>query len=536
MDADRFDALSRVLTTPGSRRTALGALLGTLLGNALPGASRDALVAAGKQNKKEKRKTTRQGQARTKHDRHPGRDSGSTKGRRKHSGKDHEQAPNEELTDEQPDAPTADPTPEPVEKPLAFKRNDRDAGAQSESTTEVSAEAVSAATCLPPGAKPCRQGSDCCSGLCKKKKKKCLPCPSGTTYCAPQQACVNLQIDPNNCGTCGNGCEAGWSCQTGRCVSPPWTNQTTFGHSGTGVDEFDRPHDVAVSGDGLMAWVADTFNHRISVWTRSSIGSTEWTNQAVFGEEGSGDTEFNEPRAVAISGDGLTVWVVDSYNDRISVWTRSDSSSTNWTHQTTFGGYGAGPSQFYDPRGIAVSSDGLTAYVADTNNFRMSVWIRSGPSSTDWANQTTFGIGSVGNASDQFRYPNGIVVSGDGLTAYVTDTGNDRVSVWTRSSASSTDWENKTTFSLNALNRPYDIAVSGDDKTAFVADEGNHRISVWRRSSRTSTDWSNQTNFGGSGSDAGKFSYPRGVFVAGDGKTTWVADALNNRISVWIAT
>jgi hypothetical protein len=36
MDANRFDALSRALTTAGTRRTTLRALLGTLLGSALP--------------------------------------------------------------------------------------------------------------------------------------------------------------------------------------------------------------------------------------------------------------------------------------------------------------------------------------------------------------------------------------------------------------------------------------------------------------------------------------------------------------------
>jgi hypothetical protein len=119
MDADRFDALSRALTNPGTRRTTLGALFGALVGGALPGRSPEAL----------------------------------------------------------------------------------------------------AAPCLPPGAKPCRKGSQCCSGRCKRKKK-CLPCSSGTEYCASLRACVDptqYQTDAANCGSCGNDCGAN-ACENGECT------------------------------------------------------------------------------------------------------------------------------------------------------------------------------------------------------------------------------------------------------------------------------------------------------------------------------
>jgi hypothetical protein len=132
MDADRFDALSRALTTAPSRRKTLGALLGALLASALPGFSPDTRAAA-------------------------------------------------------------------------RKRNGRDVGA--------------ATHCLPPGAKPCKKGSQCCSGRCKKKKKKCLDCATGTTYCASQEACVDsAQFDTlctDDGGTCTNNSDC---CPSGGCT------------------------------------------------------------------------------------------------------------------------------------------------------------------------------------------------------------------------------------------------------------------------------------------------------------------------------
>ena len=80
---------------------------------------------------------------------------------------------------------------------------------------------------------------------------------------------------------------------------------------------------------------------------------------------------------MTVSADGLRVWVSDSGNARISVWTRPDDSSTAWSPQTTFGSYGTGPTQFGGTRGVAVSANELTVWVADTSgitNQRISVW------------------------------------------------------------------------------------------------------------------------------------------------------------------
>src|SRR4051812_48630460 len=63
----------------------------------------------------------------------------------------------------------------------------------------------------------------------------------------------------------------------------------------------------------------------------------------------------------------------------------------SWTHQTSFGSEGSGASEFKSPSSVFVASGDTTAFVADSGNSRISVWTRSSPTSTDWANQTTFG-------------------------------------------------------------------------------------------------------------------------------------------------
>jgi hypothetical protein len=196
MDADRFDALSRALTTATTRRAALKGLLGLLVSGVLLSPFQDALAAAGKEKAKGKRKTKRQDNARLKEDRPSGQDAGG-KERRHHSGKDRDQPPSDELTDEPAGIPSDEPTLEPGEEPSLSERG------------EVSASELSTATCLPPGAKPCRQASDCCSGRCKRKKKKCLACPTGTEYCSSLPGCVTVGecLCPYGETVCAQGCK-----------------------------------------------------------------------------------------------------------------------------------------------------------------------------------------------------------------------------------------------------------------------------------------------------------------------------------------
>ncbi|MFM9107890.1 MAG: hypothetical protein ACKOWF_14460, partial [Chloroflexota bacterium] len=110
--------------------------------------------------------------------------------------------------------------------------------------------------------------------------------------------------------------------QTGVCFAG-WQNQTTFGSAGSGSSQFSNPGGIAVSVDGLTAWVADESNSRISVWTRPDTGAnkTAWTNQTTFGSDGTGSSQFSRPYGVVVSADGLTAWVADYKNNRISVWT-----------------------------------------------------------------------------------------------------------------------------------------------------------------------------------------------------------------------
>lgn len=57
----------------------------------------------------------------------------------------------------------------------------------------------------------CTGGNTCQDGVCKS------PCSSGETLCSG--VCKNLQTDSSNCGTCGTACPSGQTCQSGSCAA-----------------------------------------------------------------------------------------------------------------------------------------------------------------------------------------------------------------------------------------------------------------------------------------------------------------------------
>jgi tripartite motif-containing protein 71 len=367
-----------------------------------------------------------------------------------------------------------------------------------------------------------RQESD--AGKHKKKKKKAAFCLNGQDIeaSASKKSKKKLKKKGATPGACP------------RCT-PAWANQTVFASTGTGLSNVNHPQGVTLSSDGLTALVADTSNRRVSVWTRSSASSTNWANRTTFGSIGTAGNQFYEPMSVAVPQDGLTALVADRQNHRITMWTRPAADSATWSSLAIIGSEGSAKNELKYPYDISVSPDGLTAWIVDSGNFRISVWTRPNPRRADWTNQSTFG--TEGRAANQLLDPKGVAVSPDGLTVWVADSANDRISVWTRPSSTSA-WTPQATFGSdgagpNNFSNPNRVAVSQDTLMVWVSDTGNNRISVWTRQNANSTAWSNQTTFGSAGAGTGNVNSPVGLTVAPDGRPLLIADADNDRISVW---
>ena len=131
----------------------------------------------------------------------------------------------------------------------------------------------------------------------------------------------------------------------------------SWGRSGSGNGELDRPAGLAINGDTIF--ITDSRNHRVQKFSLdgSYIGQ--------FGSFGSGNGELNMPWGIGLDKDG-NVYVADWRNDRVQEFT----ADGEW--RASFGQSGDAVGQFNRPNGVAVDAEG-DIYVADWLNNRVQV-------------------------------------------------------------------------------------------------------------------------------------------------------------------
>jgi DNA-binding beta-propeller fold protein YncE len=231
-----------------------------------------------------------------------------------------------------------------------------------------------------------------------------------------------------------------------------------FGATGAG-----GPAGLAVHEDEV--YVTDLSNNRVQVFNRRGMFLRKW------GSPGGGDLQFNTPGRVAVHAQD--VYVTDSGNNHVKVFDRCGAFLGKW------GETGAGNQQFNGPAGIAVH-DG-EVYVADRFNRHVKVFDRRGGFLRRWG-QVGTGDGEFGGAG-QNDGPVGVAVHED--VVYVSDFGNNRVQVFTRSGHFLRKFPPGPGVAAGAgpgqFDKPVGVAVHCNE--VYVADRNNNRVQVFDRGS-----------------------------------------------------
>ncbi len=295
------------------------------------------------------------------------------------------------------------------------------------------------------------------------------------------------------------------------------TAKQIVGSQGTDAGQFMLPRGIAAAPDGSI-YVADTFNNRIQHFTSDGAFIEQW------GESSPGcpypgspppnvaSGTFCQPWGVAVGADG-SVYVADTWNDRIQKFTADGKFLTTWGH---------GISQdlndvtgFYGPRGIVVDSLG-NILVTDTGNNRVVEFTTDGTAITQF--------GSTGVAAGQFAEPVGLAVDASGKL-YVADTWNQRIQVFTPDGSGgytpTTSYEVAGWLTTSVNNKPF---ISLDQKgDIFISDPDDYRVIELSNTGEIIRYW------GTLGNDDASFNLPTGI-VADTHGGVWVVDSNNNRL------
>jgi YVTN family beta-propeller protein/YD repeat-containing protein len=183
---------------------------------------------------------------------------------------------------------------------------------------------------------------------------------------------------------------------------------------------------------------------------------------------GSGSSAAVEPVTIAVSPSGEYVYVLDFGAAAVTVLQQS----------AAVGGYSFDAEEtslgLVDPTDLAVAENGATAYVTDkssSNKFWSFPVVASGGSAGEL---TTTGDADVVLGS----HPQGVALSPEGQTAFVTNSGSDTVSDVSTSTITASG-------SASTGNTPSGVAVAPDGSVYLVANEGAGTVSVFSGSTST---------------------------------------------------
>jgi DNA-binding beta-propeller fold protein YncE len=326
----------------------------------------------------------------------------------------------------------------------------------------------------------------------------------------------------------------------------------SFGVSGTGDGQLDKPIDVAFDSLGYL-YVLDFLTPRVQKFNRNGVfirkigygnltfpenltidrANHIWvTNRAansvqvydvrgnLIGVYDGGPSRYGgiaTPAGIAVferPGTLPAIYIADLVTNTVQRFQPTTIPLAH-TSQQIVGTFGSGPGQFRDTRFIAQDS-AQNLYVADSVNRNISVFDKYGAFLRN--------IGSGGSTKDKFSSPFGVAVSANG-EIYVTDGIANAIYVFGANGTFLRRVSRQGTIQ-GLVSAPAGIAL-GDQGALVVVDRGNNRFQKFNLSGGF------LQLVGGLGSGNAQFNSPTGVAVDPLRELIYVADQNNNRVQVF---
>ena len=239
-------------------------------------------------------------------------------------------------------------------------------------------------------------------------------------------------------------------------------------------------------------------------------------------QRGDGDGEFNNTFGMAFDHHRGLLFVVDSDNHRVQLFSCDDDDDDDdddegFSFVSKFGEKGNQPGQFMYPWGIAIDHDHDRILILDHCKNRLQSWSLSEQSFLSC-------IGQHGSGDLEFYYPQGIAIDKHHHRIVIVDSFNHRLVFLSSIDLSFLFSVGKRGSQSGELLNPSSIAIDDDRHRIVVSDTDNHRVQVL-----SLIDGSFLFEFGSKGNRPGQFDDPLGVCIDNQGRII-VADSGNCRL------
>jgi len=234
-----------------------------------------------------------------------------------------------------------------------------------------------------------------------------------------------------------------------------------------------------------------------------------------WGEQGSENSKFNNPRGIALDSSG-NIFVVDAKNFRIQKFDNKGKFLKSWGSKGNYTG------QFNDPSGISIDIDGYV-YVSDMGYHRIQKFSNNGDFIDIWT--------SIGLENGFFNEPDDIAIDSEN-NVYIADAKNHRIQKfnkdghflqkWGKQGSGAGQFDLFLTGKINEDDTSMGLAIDIND-IIYVTDSGNHRIQKF------DTDGNYIGGWGKKGSGDGDFSIHVDIILDSN-NYVYVSDIGNNCI------
>jgi len=310
---------------------------------------------------------------------------------------------------------------------------------------------------------------------------------------------------------------------TGNTTTIAGTGSAGFVNGEGTVASFSSPVSVAISADNKKLYVADNGNFAIRVielknnrvTTVAGFGSTGYV------DDFSKNAKFASIGQLALSKtDTNILFVADTGNHcirKVNIATGLVSTyAGKGTVSGNFDGFCSGTqSQFSGARGVVINSTAM--YIADTSNNRIrKLLFSTGEVTTVAGSGSADFVDGANGALTSFNQPRGLVLSSNGLTLFVSDFGNHairRVTISTgqtdtvvgslpinKGGSGATAGYTDSPIGTDArLNGPSDVIIDRDGDKLIIAETTGNRIRI----SNMASSFGTSTLVGSTGSSVG---------------------------------